>query len=141
MNRLPVRKIARLLLAGYVAALTLLVILAVTVGPFQESYHLWTETSALKTRIRESERERKNLGAERDRLLAAVKKLQVDWVAGRETIRALRELTKNPEGEQRLLEANRYADKLSQERAVLIAKLNELRPKIEACENEKKKNP
>lgn len=126
-------KVARITLGIYLVAITGLVVAAVTVGPFREPLQLWSKIRVLESDLRESERLRKPLEEEKNRLLAAVKKLQSDWNTQQETIRALRELIKNPESEQRLVEANRISQKLSQERSVLIAKLNQLRQEIRAC--------
>ena len=138
---------AKYSLAAYAVSLTVVVLLAVTVGPFREPVHFWTETRILGNQLAESEKARGKLETERNRLLVALKNIQADWTRGQETIRALRELTKNPESEQRLVEANKVADKLSQERSVLILKLNELRQscgpggKAAEVESKKLKNP
>lgn len=134
------RKVLRLALPIYAVIITALVVLAATIGPFQESYHLWTRASLLESQLKQSQNERSKAVEERDRILAAMKKLQNDWNAQQENIKALRELTKNPEMEQRLVEANALVAKNLEERAVLISKLNELQQEIQACENEKKKN-
>ena len=127
-----VPKIALVLLLVYAVALTGAIFFAVTVGPFQEPFHLWSEVRVLETKLKESEQYRRNLEAERDRLLTTVKNLQADWAGAQEAIRALRELTQNPDSEQRLVELNRLVEKLSQERAILILKLNELRQAIQS---------
>ena len=124
-------------MALYAISITVVVILAATVGPFQESFQLWTNSRVLEMKYKESEREREKLNTEKDHLLETVKNLQTDWTAGQETIRTLRELVDNPENEKKLLEANRLAEKLSQERSVLIAKLNDVREEIQACINRK----
>lgn len=127
-----VAKIARASLIVYVVTLTIAVVFAVTAGPFQETFRLWAKAGATETKFKESERDRQKLEAERDRLLKTIKNLQANWAGAQETIRALRELTQNPDNEQRLVELNRQVEKLSQERAVLISKLNELRQAIQS---------
>ena len=128
-----VAKIARILLIVYTVTLTGAVVFAVTVGPFQETYRLWSKTRLAETKLEESEQDRKNLDAEKNRLLNTIKDLQVNFANAQETIRALRELTQDPDKEQRLVELNREVEKLSQERAVLIFKLNELREAIQTA--------
>ncbi len=129
-----VAKIARASLIAYVVALTIAVAFAVTAGPFQETFRLWAKAGAAETKFKDSERDRKKLEAERDRLVKTIKNLQADWTGAQETIRALRELIKNPEdNEQYLVGLNRAVEKLNQERAVLILKLNELRQAVETC--------
>lgn len=120
-------KFARLSLPVYAVVLTALVILAATVGPFQESYRLWSQVRVLQSGYKESEGARKKLEEERTRLLATLRNVQANWTAQQATIRALRQAVNNPEVEQRLVESNRLVEKLIQERAVLIAKLNALR--------------
>ncbi|MBI2340748.1 MAG: hypothetical protein HYU99_10385 [Deltaproteobacteria bacterium] len=131
-------RIARLLVVVYAVVITVAVALAATIGPFQESFALWTRASILETRLKESQRERGRLEEERTRVLNAIKKLQADWAAGQETIRTLREMTKNPEVEQKLLEANRSVEKSNEERMVLITKLTELQEELKACKSGKK---
>ncbi|MBI4365821.1 MAG: hypothetical protein HY543_03280 [Deltaproteobacteria bacterium] len=131
-------QIAKIALLVYAVVLTTLVVLAATVGPFQESYRLWSKVSRLETKYKESERDRNKLEAERARLLAALKQTQANWTAQQETIRALREVVNNPQIEKRLIEANQLIEKLSQERSVLIAKLNALRQEIPAQAEERK---
>lgn len=138
LRRLAVSKLARLSLPIYAVTLTVLVALAALFGPFQESHELWTEVSLLEAKYRETERARLSAEAERTRLLSALKDLQVDWAESQETIRTLRELTKNPDMEQKLMEANRLTEKLRQERDLLIVKLSELREEIQARQNGKK---
>jgi predicted transcriptional regulator len=131
MSYFLVAKIARFSLVVYAVLLTGAVTLAVTAGPFQEAFRLWAKAGVTETKFKESERDRKKLEAERDRLLKTIKNLQADWAGAQETIRALRELTQNPDDEQRLVELNRLVERLSQERTVLILKLNELRQAIQ----------
>lgn len=131
MGRLLIAKIARASLIVYTVALTGAVVFALTAGPFQETFRLWSEVRVTEAKFQESERDRKELEAERDRLVKTIKNLQADWAGAQETIRALRELTNNPDNEQRLVELNRLVEKLSQERAVLILKLNEFRQAIQ----------
>lgn len=133
------RKISITLLILYAFSLTVVTVLALTVGPFKESVPLWVRLRSFEAELHESQRRQKSLEEERGRLLGAVKSLQADWNTGQETIRALRELVKNPESEQRLVESNRLAEKLGQERSVLIAKLNELRQELAKAEAELKK--
>ncbi len=130
-------KITMILLSSYAFGLTIVILLAVSFGPLQESTQLWAKARILETELRESLKETEKLILEKNRLLETVKQLQTDWTSGRETIRTLRTLVDNPESEQKLLEANKLAEKLSQERGVLIAKLNELRKEIEACSKNK----
>ena len=127
-----VAKIARVALPVYAVVVTGLVALAVTVGPFREPAHFLVTKGLLEANLKNSEREQKKLETERDRLLEAMKKLQTDWRAGQETIRALRELSRDPAMEQRIVEANRTIEKLLQERAVLIATLNEIQKELQA---------
>lgn len=75
LTGLPVAKIARFSLAVYAAAITVTVVLAMTVGPFQGSVESWTRTRVLESSLKESERERERLKTERDRLLTTVKNL------------------------------------------------------------------
>src|SRR5262245_12553304 len=99
-------KVLRLLVVIYAVLLTVLVALAVTVGPFQESFQLWGKSSMLETQLKEAQRARNDLAVENTRLLEAMKKLQTEWNTQQETVQALREMTKNPEMEQRVVEAN-----------------------------------
>lgn len=131
MRRFFAPKIARILLIVYAVTLTGAVFFAMTVGPFQETFSLWSKTRIVETKLEESERDRKKLDAERNRLLNTIKNLRADWAGAQETIRALRELTQDRDKEQRLVELNRQVDRLNQERAVLILKLNELRQAVQ----------
>ncbi|MBI4412261.1 MAG: hypothetical protein HY541_07245 [Deltaproteobacteria bacterium] len=140
-KRLPVSKIARFFLAVYAVTLTTAVALAVTIGPFAEPFRTWTKARVLETQLEETERERKSLEEERNRLLTAVKNLQAEWARARVTTGTSGVPTESPDIERRLAEANQLAEKLIQERAVLIAKLNELRERIEAKTGEKKTGP
>lgn len=114
------------MLVVYAVVLTIMVALALTVGPFGESLNLWAKIRVLESDLRESEKARKSFEEERKRLLTAVKNIQADWVAQRETIRVLQETVANAEKDSRLEEANQLVEKLNQEKAVLITKLNEL---------------
>lgn len=122
----PLAKIARFLLAGYAAALTIVVALALTVGPFKEPLMLSARIRVLESDLRESKKAQISFEEEKKRLLAAVKNVQASWASQQETLRALRETAKNSENDSRIEEANRLVEKLTQERAVLIAKLNAL---------------
>lgn len=125
-------------MVAYAVVVTVAVALAVTVGPFKESLQIWTKARILETKFRESEQEREKLSAERERLLTTVQNLQASFGSDQDTIKALRELVKNPESEQQLVTANRTVEELGRERAILIAKLNELRQQIQTCIDEKK---
>lgn len=137
MRRHFLAKIARVLLIVYTVTLTGAVVFAMTAGPFQETFSLWSKTRITETKLQESERDRKNLDAERNRLLNTIKNLRVDWAGAQETIRALREMTQDRDIEQRLVELNRQVERLNQERAVLILKLNELRQAVQTVTGNK----
>ena len=139
MPRIRPLKIARILVVVYALSLTALILAAFTIGPFKESVSLWAKIRTLESDLRESRQKQKSFEEERRRLLIAVKNLRADWTNQQETVRALRGLVKNPESEQRLMEANRLAEKLSQERSVLIAKLNQLRQEIQARDDDPEK--
>lgn len=128
---------AKFLLVAYAVVITVAVALAVTVGPFRESLQIWTKARLLETRFKEVDQDRANLVAERDRLLSTIQNLQASFASDQNALQALRELVKNPESEQRLIEANRITEELGRERTVLIAKLNELRLALQACTDEK----
>ncbi|MBI4374592.1 MAG: hypothetical protein HY542_06920 [Deltaproteobacteria bacterium] len=131
------KKVSILLLLLYASSLTVMTLLAFTVGPFRESVPLWARLRSLESEFQESQRKQKSLEEERGRLLTAVKSLQADWSSQRETIRVLREAVKDPDIERRLLEANRMVEKLNQERAVLIVKLDEIQKKFKLLAEEK----
>lgn len=131
------KKFSILLLVLYASSLTVMTLLAFTVGPFRESVPLWARLRSLESEFQESQRKQKSLEEERGRLLTAVKSLQADWSSQRETIRVLREAVKDPDIERRLLEANRMVEKLNQERAVLIVKLDEIQKKFKLLAEEK----
>jgi len=131
------RKLSIFLLFLYAFSLTVVTVLALTVGPFQESVPLWVRLRSIEAELHESQRRQRSLEEERGRLLAAIKSLQADWATQQETIRVLREAVKDPEIERRLLEANRLAEKLGRERSVLIVKLDELQKRIKLLAEEK----
>lgn len=131
MRRFVTKKIATVFLMAYALVLTVAIVLAVSMGPLQKSLHLWTQVKVLEAQVQDSTEERKKLDTERNRLLEAIKNLQTDWERGQITIQTLRDLSKNPDVTQKLIEANLVIEKLSEERAVLITKLNELRQEIE----------
>ena len=134
----PLVKIARFLLAGYAAALTVVVALALAVGPFKEPLMLSARIRVLESDLRESKKAQISFEEERERLLTAVKNVQADWAAQRALTRSLRETVINAENDTRLEEAERLVEKLTQERAVLITKLNELM-QARAAETEPKR--
>ncbi|MFH0799982.1 MAG: hypothetical protein V2A66_07380 [Pseudomonadota bacterium] len=136
-NLFKASKIARALLVVYAVTLTGAVVFALTAGPFQETFRLWSKTRLAETKLEESEQGREKLEAERGRLLDTIKNLQTDWTGAQETIRALRELTQDPDKERRLVELNRQVGRLDQEKAVLILKLKELRQAIQAAPGNK----
>src|SRR3989338_3481313 len=114
----PLVKIARFLLAGYAAALTVVVALALAVGPFKEPLMLSARIRVLESDLRESKKAQISFEEERERLLTAVKNVQADWAAQRALSRSLRETVINAENDTRLEEAERLVAKLTQERAV-----------------------
>lgn len=126
------------MLVAYAVVITVAVALAVTVGPFKDSLRIWTKARILETKFKESELVRGNLAEERDRLLATIQNLQASFTADQASLEALRELVKNPESEERLVEANRLSDELNRERTVLLSKLNELRQELQVCIDAKK---
>lgn len=138
MRPRPLVKIARLLLAGYAVAVTVAVAFALTAGPFKEPLILMAKIRVLESDLRETKKAQISFEEERKRLLTAIKNVQADWAAQRELARSLRETVINAGNDTRLEEANRLVEKLTQEKTVLIAKLNELM-QARAAETEPKR--
>lgn len=125
------------MLVTYAVVVTITVALAVTVGPFRESLQIWTKARLLETQFKEVNQKLVQVEEERERLLTTIQNLQATFTKDQESLLALRELVKNPESEQQLVEANRINEELSRERSVLIAKLNEIRQLLQTCVGEK----
>jgi len=132
-------KIARIILLIYAISLTGVTVLALTVGPFEDSVPLWVKLRSLESELLESQRKQKPWQEERARLLKAIKSLRADWVTQKESIRVLREVVKNPEIGQKLYEANQLINKLNNERSVLIVKVNQLQQQLLLLVNRQKK--
>lgn len=130
-NRIKFARVATIFLVVYAVSLTAAVVFAAFVGPLKEELNLLVKNRTLESELKTSAGANKGLKAERDTLLMAVKNLQSDLETGRATIHALRRSVNEGSVERDLARANQMVDKLSKERAALLAKLDELRKELQ----------